>query len=311
MGAKNGMELCIQTLIPSLFPFFVLSSLLTGSMIGQSFRLLHPVFRLLGVPEGAESLLTVGFLGGYPVGAQNIALAYHTGSISKSEAERMLAFCNNAGPAFIFGILGQMFSNPYVPWVLWGIHVASALIVAILLREKKPKSAVLPCRSISFSDSLASSLKVMALVCGWVILFRVMLTFLERWILWLFPDVFQIIFSGILELSNGCIQLGSVPSEGLRFILASIFLSLGGLCVAMQTVSVTKGLSLKLYSLGKAMQCAFSFLMCALLQFLFLPEQRASVPKSMTAVSIVLVLMLRFLICKMKKRSSIPAAVGV
>lgn len=308
-GAREGIDLCIRTLIPSLFPFFVLSTLLTGSMIGQPIGILRPVCELCGIPEGAESLLAVGLLGGYPVGAQNIAQAYRTGNISKSDAERMLAFCNNAGPAFIFGILGQMFSKPYIPWLLWGIHAVSALLVGILLSKVRGISASLSVRVVSVSDALESSVRVMALVCGWVILFRMILTILEQWILWMAPDTIQIVIAGIMELSNGCVQLSIVQPEGLRFLLASVMLSAGGLCVTMQTVSVVRGLSLKVYFRGKIMQSVFSFLLSSLLQNVFEPEHRIQIPAIVLVISLVIIC--ACVLRKCKKRSSIPASVGV
>ena len=74
-GAAEGIRLCISSVIPSLFPFFVLSMVLTGAIAGSTWRGLRPLGRLCGLPKGAESLLVVGLMGGYPVGAQSIAQA--------------------------------------------------------------------------------------------------------------------------------------------------------------------------------------------------------------------------------------------
>ena len=143
-GASEGIGICLNTLIPSLFPFFLLSILLTGALGEQDIPLLRPVAKLCRIPNGAESLLAIGLLGGYPVGAQNVALAYRSGQLSKEQAARMITFCNNAGPAFIFGILGSIFSFPAVPWLLWTIHIISALLVGISLPDAQDLSAVQP-----------------------------------------------------------------------------------------------------------------------------------------------------------------------
>ena len=310
-GAREGIELCIRTLIPSLFPFFILSSYLTGNFIGRPVKILRPICNLCGVPAGAESLLSVGFLGGYPVGAQNVAQAFCAGGVSKADAERLLAFCNNAGPAFIFGILGQMFSERYVPWMLWGIHMVSALMVGVILSNDSNASVFLPGRTISFTKAQESSLKVMALVCGWVIVFRIVLTFLQRWFLWMLPEGVQIIISGFLELSNGCVQLSEIAPEGLRFLLAGVLLSVGGLCVAMQTASVAGGLSLRQYFIGKGMQSLISLILCGILQFIFPPEQRVPVSGIWIISGLMLPGIFSIPLLKKKKRSSIPGSVGV
>ena len=61
-GARQGVSLCAELILPSLFPFFVLSILLTSSLLGSRIPLLRPLGRLCGVPKGAESLLIPAFL---------------------------------------------------------------------------------------------------------------------------------------------------------------------------------------------------------------------------------------------------------
>ena len=135
-GARQGIELCLRTVIPSLFPFFVLSILLTSSLLGSSLAVLRPLGRLFGMPDGAESLLIPAFLGGYPVGAQNVAAAFRSGQLTKPEAERLLSFCSNAGPAFLFGMAAAMFPRRWMAWALWGIHIVGALFAALLIPGK-------------------------------------------------------------------------------------------------------------------------------------------------------------------------------
>lgn len=102
----------------------------------------------------------------------------------------------------------------------------------------------------------------MATVCGWVVLFRVLLAFLKRWIFWILPAAVQVAVTGILELSNGCCELLAVTDVSARFCICSGILAFGGLCVTMQTVSVTAGLSLKPYFWGKLLQTLFSLCPC-------------------------------------------------
>ena len=108
-GATNGIELCMRSVIPALFPLLTCSTYLTGNLGIFSSSLLRPVGKLCRIPSSCVGILITGFLGGYPTGAQAVAQAYESGSISKETASRMLGFCNNAGPAFIFGILSTIF----------------------------------------------------------------------------------------------------------------------------------------------------------------------------------------------------------
>lgn len=271
-GAQEGVALCLRTVVPSLFPFFIFSILLTSTVTGQripGFRLLG---KLCGIPAGAESLLLAGFLGGYPVGAQSIAQAYLAGQLKAQDARRMLGFCNNAGPAFIFGMAGALFHSIWVCWILWGIHILSALVVALLLPGKSHGFSVISTSwSFSLTQAMKQAVRIMAEVCGWIVLFRVFIAILGRWCLWLLPQTVQISFIGLLELSNGCYDLIGLGSESLRFLLCACFLGFGGLCIAMQTMSVTSGLGTGDYFPGKILQGCLSLCLAAFAQQLLFP----------------------------------------
>lgn len=258
-GAQMGLELCIYTVIPSLFPFFVISILLTNVLSRYKIPVLNPILRFCKMPEGAGNILIVGLLSGYPVGAKCIYDSWMLGQISKEDARRCLGFCSNAGPAFIFGMCGMLFTDKWVAWVLWGIHILSALLVGHLLPEAKSHSIGVPKEGyISLTEALGKAISAMAGVCGWVILFRVIIAFAQRWFLWSLPDIGAVSFEGFLELANGCTQLSAIQAEGIRFILCASFLGFGGLCVALQTISVTRELGTGMYFTGKTAQCAIS-----------------------------------------------------
>jgi len=265
-GAAEGLRLCVMTIIPAMFPFFILSILLTSSLTGIPASVLKPIGKLCGIPSGSEILLLTGFLGGYPVGAQGVAQAWQHGQLTKQDAQRMLGFCSNAGPAFLFGIIGTQFGDYRAPWILWGIHVFSALLVAMLLPGKsKADVALRRTATITLPAAMEQSLKITAGVCGWIILFRVMIAFFDRWFLWLVPEAVRILLCGILELANGCCQLQKIEDITTRFFVCSGMLSFGGLCVTMQTVTATKGLGLGFYLPGKLVQSIFSIAIAAVL----------------------------------------------
>lgn len=294
-GATEGLSLCFRTVIPSLFPFFVLSILLTSSLMGCKCTFLTRLGKLFHIPAGAESLLIPAFLGGYPIGAKTVAQIYQSGYIPKEDAQRLLAFCNNAGPAFLFGMMGSLFSARWMVWLLWTIHIFSAWIVSRFFPVNTPSVSLRKGKPITPEEAVSSSLRTMGQVCGWIILFRTLIAFLKRWVLWILPEEIQVLVIGLLELANGCKELGTIANEPVRFLLGSCMLSCGGLCVSMQTVSVVQGLSVKNYFTGKLMQTFFSVLFSAALMYqlwwLFIPilpvlsiilrkkEKRYSIPQ--------------------------------
>ena len=137
--ATEAVEMCVTSLIPSLFPFMFFSTLLSSVLMGCHFRSFRILSKLCRIPNGSEILLILGSLGGYPVGAQMISNAYQNGQLKREDAQRILGFCNNAGPAFIFGILGPAFESGIIPALLWLIQIISAVITA--WRSTSPLSA--------------------------------------------------------------------------------------------------------------------------------------------------------------------------
>lgn len=299
-GAQEGMELCIRTVIPSLFPFIMLSMLLTREASGTS-RWLLPISELLGIPQSAQALLIPAFLGGYPVGAKCIHGLYRNGQLQKQQAERLLSFCSNAGPAFLFGMLSGFFPDKKTLWLLWLIHILSAVLTGFLFSTGET-AANTPVRSSEKADKpdvLLSALMAMSLICGWVILFRILATFLQKWFLWLLPSWLMVLITGILELTNGCCELMQIEDIGVRFVICSCMLAFGGFCVLLQTASVTKGLSLRYYVLGKGMQTIFSLLLSCAVIWKYGWALTAVVP------------LLCFFIRKRQKSSGNPAIVPV
>ena len=300
-GAAEGVDLCMHSAIPSLFPFILLSMLMTANLSGFQIPFLRFPGKWLRLPEGAECLLLTGFLGGYPVGANAITEAWRSGHLSKDNAEKMLAFCNNAGPAFLFGIIGPQFSGTAAPWLLWFIHMISALIVSSFLSFQQEAIAASR-KTLSLPQTMTQALKAMANICGWIIFFRVGIAFLNRWVLWILPAPWQVAVSGILELTNGCLSLSEIPNEAARFVLCSGLLAFGGISVHMQTLSVTNGLVLNYYFPGKILQTALSILFSA-----WIIHFDIKIALLAAMIAILSAIYLR----KMENRGGIPAVVGV
>ena len=299
-ATQEGINLCLQTVIPSLFPFLLLSILLTSAFSGQALPSIKPLCRLFNIPSGTESIFLSGFLGGYPVGAQCIGQAYRHGLLSQNTSLHMLRFCSNAGPAFLFGMVSNFFENRFTVWLLWLVHILSALLVAQCFPAAH--EIIIPnnqFHSRSLSDTLRSALGTMSMICGWIIVFRIMTAFLNQWIFWLFPDEVTVAITGFLELSNGCMALAMVTNEKIRFLICACMLSFGGICVTMQTASVIGELPITTYLQGKLLQTIFSFIICLMIlsQHWYL--------------LILFIVFGTFFIRRMQKKSRIPAGVGV
>ncbi len=305
-GATSGIQLCLRTVIPSLFPFFVFSSLTNSTLAGEAFPMLNPICKLCRIPYSSASILVLGFLGGYPVGAQCVSDALNAGTITPKNARRMLGFCSNAGPAFLFGMIGSLFSSSVIPWMLWVIHILSAIITGWILPGGTDGNGFIRKRKVmSLSDSASKAVHTIALVCSWVVLFRIIIAFCERWFLWLFPNEFQILIAGLLELSNGANALQALPSQSGRFVLSALMLGCGGICVGMQTVSIVGDMGTGMYFPGKLIQGCLSFLIAAAMQYVLFPtSEQTPIPLSLIVGPFILCLFTIGYIYKRKKENN-------
>lgn len=302
-GAQEGIGLCIRSLIPSLFPLMVISAYFCNVYARIKLPILKPIMKFCRIPEGAEALFVIGLLGGYPVGAKAVADAHKQGTLAHDTAKRLLCFCNNAGPAFIFGIVSSQFGNPLVPWLILLVQVLSVIVTGCLIPgETGEFTAVSPSSATNFVHIFQDSLKAICSVCGWVILFRTLLAILYRWLFCFFPSTLQIVLTGVLEIANGCLALDQIKNSGLRFILSSGFLSFGGICVYLQTISVSGTLNTDHYFPGKILQCLISIMLSGVVQpFVFPSEQSVPLPFFLFPIVFIAMLILVKILVSFKK----------
>lgn len=262
-GVRDGLRLCAQTVVPSLFPFFVLTSLLLHLGVDSDLQalcspMMKPLFRMRGV---CILPLLAGLLGGYPTGARTAAQLRTQGVITQQEAELLLGFCNNCGPGFLIGyvgagILGSMRTGIY----LFFVHTVAALLTGILLcricrcREVPLLHCDLPMRIVSPSTALtasvASALTATLNICAYVVLFRAASALVN--------GAVPAALLGVLEMVSG---VAAVSADASGFVTAAGITAWGGVSVHCQTLSVAEGLSLRWHTLGKILHAVLSILL--------------------------------------------------
>ena len=271
-AAAEALVLCGRSVVPALFPFLAVSSLLISLGFGEWLSpffssLMAPLFRL---PGQASSALLLGLIGGYPIGAQTAAGLYKEGLLTEGEAERLLTFCNNSNPVFLISVLGVgVFGSVRAGVWLWLIHVASALLTGLCFRGggKRPAgrrvSRAVPCRAVSLSTAFVGAIRDaaggMLSVCAFVVFFYVLAKPLAAAGTFLGPALV-----GAVELFSLSALLPATP---FGFLLAAGCAGWGGLSVLCQTAAVLEGSGLPLRPclLGKLLQAALSVLLAALL----------------------------------------------
>ena len=266
-AVREGIDLCLRAVIPSLFPFFAVSSLLVslGAADGAGRVLARPFRRLFRCGGAGCAALLLGLVGGYPVGARTAAALVRQGTLTREEGGRLLTFCNNAGPAFAVGVAGvTVFASARVGAYLYLIHIAAALATGLLLcrRGSPSPSAAVPAPAVTglaqrLLSAVSDAAAAMGRVCAFVVFALVLLRLAETATgTWSAPA------AGFVELTNGILRL---TADRAGFISAAALLGWGGLSVHCQTAAVLggSGVSLRWYLPAKAAQSLLSAAMAA------------------------------------------------
>ena len=242
-SVSEGLELCLRTVIPALFPLFVLSSVL----LPQLARVRFPAgfSRFLGIPGGCEGIFLLGCVGGFPLGARCIAQAVENSALSRRDGTRMLGLCSNCGPAFLFGILPSVFEQPLAPLGIFCIQLETALLTAALWPGKSDRRGSFSLPPVSLSDAVRGAVRSVGTVCAWILLASVPAGFLRRWLFPFLPQTLQLLCTGVLELTAGCLELSRCSDPGLRLVLGCGFVCFGGVSVLLQIRGVCPSLSLR------------------------------------------------------------------
>lgn len=270
-AALQGVKLSMEVVFPSLFPFFVLSRRLTGSGILRLQRGNRLCRRFFGVGAAGMGALLMGFCGGYPLGVDTACQLYQNGQLGKEEAQRLLRFVNNTGPAFFFGMVGAvLFQNVRICAALYLIHILSAMLTGLLLKGRGPDEALSSPKSQalrreSLPESVRQAFFSVCQLCGYVVFFSVVLAMALAFppIQALGGDIFRAVVSATLDLPNGISAIARIGDPTLRFFLCAGAIGWGGFCVHMQAAGLWQraGLEPRGYYWGKLCHCLVS---CAL-----------------------------------------------
>lgn len=278
IATKNGLLLWSNNVVPSLFPFFVITELLSHTNIihhvGKLFdKVMRPLFN---VPGECAFAFIMGLISGYPTGGKIVADLREQGICSKDEGDRMLAFTNNSGPLFIISFVGiSLFGDTKTGLLLLSTHILASITVGIifgkLFAKKTEMATTLSTKNtpnfvkkepITFRNfgkilgqSIQNAISTILLIGGFVVIFSVIISILKQSglleyfskLLTPFLTILNFdlsfanpLFSGIIELTNGINMVATIPIKSIsqNVILCAFLLGFGGISVLFQVSSL-------------------------------------------------------------------------
>lgn len=286
-GVREGIDISLRTLIPSMFVFLAAANFISDSPLGRAVSLpfrgiARKLFRL---DPAAFTIFLLSLIGGYPVGAKLIASKIRKNQLSVKDGQRMLSFCTNCSPAFLLsGVSLGLWGTAGPGLVIYLSQVLAAVVLAVCSSFKAPAVEIRESGSREreelsslFVGSVTSAAKSMGIICVFVVFFCGFFPFLDRLPL---PEWASLLGKGLLEVTSGCQMI-----RGRTFLesvyLVCLFTAFGGVCVHLQLTALLyqTGIRMGPFLLSRVLytvlSLVFTMLGCVLMNAGILPAPAA------------------------------------
>ena len=280
---KEALKICASNIIPSLFPFLVITQILSRTGIADAAGkcVSFIVSPLLGIHKNLCGAFLTGIFGGFPNGVHSTGIAFQKGLCTKKQAERCLALSNNCSLAFLMTIAGAYTLGSTVNGlILAGVQMISILIISLILRfvygtakdyTSNCSDDKSNCTFISaICKSVTQSCINMLSVCGYITVFYIISCLLLNGIR--NPSTTTAILKGILEMSSGVIMAKDIDYP-LNFIITAFIIGFSGICVIFQVTdaSLYYGLSSSEFVFSRILNAVLMPVLTAI-TMIFLPR---------------------------------------
>ena len=254
-GVREGLDLFVEIVFPTMFPFFILSNVLASTNVpGKISRVLEPLYATVFQVSGYGGYVgIVSLFSGYPMAAKLVGELCCSGTVTPLEGKKILTCSSFCGPLFIVGTVGTaMLGEPLYGGMILAGHYLGAIANGLIFNRFLCSPATAFGGSIpqgipkkeSERDSLFQILtngilrafSSMGLICGYIVLFSVFTVFLRR--IGLGPMI-----TGALEMTLGCQAAASAEKITIlgRISLCAFLVSFGGISIAGQSLSMLAG----------------------------------------------------------------------
>ena len=266
-----SLNIWITSILPSLFPSFVLSDILNSydiiSYVPKYIKLF--LMKIFNISDNGLFIFLISMLSGFPSNARNIRILYKEKKISKNEAEHLLFFTHFSNPMFILGTLAILFLNNKSLGILILIsHYLSNFILGIMLRNlntnytnnNKDKTNYKNF-GIIFTKAIKNSIDSLLMILGTLTVFLIISTIIIN--LFNLDSKTTLLIKSILELTSGLKELSLINfCNNTLVILSSCILSFGGLSVHMQVINelIDTNISYKNFFIGRILQTFISLI---------------------------------------------------
>jgi len=244
----NSSKLWFYNLLPTLFPFFIITDLLSNyGFVNYISKIFGKVMNLFNVNEKSSYAFFMSIISGFPGNSKLIKELLDNKEINEQEATKLLTFTHFSNPLFIIGTIGTMFlNNKKLGILILIVHYFTNIIVGLLFKKiyKKEINNVnnnqtiikLPFIKILIK-SINNSINTMLLIYGIIIVTSLLVNIISV-NLNISPYI-KSILTGLIEMTQGLKLISelTIPIT-LKVTIITFFLSFGGISIHMQIMGI-------------------------------------------------------------------------
>ena len=244
----TSFDIWFNTLVPSMFPMFILSDILINCnfTIYIPKKIVNFISKIFNISSSSVLIVFLSMISGFPTNAINIRNSFDNNMISKSEAEHLLLFNHFANPLFVLETVGTFYlnNNKYGIIILISLILGS-FIIGILFRNKNHSTPVNyiskndNCQNFGtiLSEAIKKCINSLLMISGTVTLFLILSTLIIN--VFNLNNYIAILVQGTLEMTMATSFLSSLNiNDIVKVVLATSIIAFGGLSIHLQVISI-------------------------------------------------------------------------
>lgn len=251
VSSGYSTNLWLNNIVPTLFPFFIISSLLISygfsEIIGS---ILYPFFyKLFKISKSSSIIIILSLFSGIPGNAKYIVDLYNEKMIDENEGTKLLCFTFFSNPLFILGALStNMIKDNEIGIIILICHYLPNLFIGLFLRKHYINKSNNYSKRISnnnlgklITNSLITSINTLLLVLGVITLFSLLINIVTTNF-----NINKTLISSILEMTQGLNLLANTNlSFEIKVLFSTMIISFGGFSSHLQIIGIISNTNIK------------------------------------------------------------------
>ena len=239
----TSINFCYYTLIPTLFPYMIISSLLLRSaLINKALTgFFGKLFGILGICKTTTSPILIGNFCGFINGPKSICESYGD-KLTKFALNKAIILSSNAGFSFVVLLVGKKLWGSFsYGFALYIFQIFISFLINLQInRHDNFKSYELKKQDpfISFTYAVTSSAKTMINICAFTIFTSVLVNIISSILNLSSTSLFSVLLSSLFDITQGVSASLNLNNIHMCAFFTGFSVGFGGLSVAFQTFSV-------------------------------------------------------------------------